>query len=140
MHSLFAHGPRSSAPVALCVAAMVTGFAPGMALAFSEDTFDCLGRAADAKARLACAESELAAQNKSLAAAVQRLRATLDPRGRELLQRAQQTWDIHREAHCAWMVDRLRNDAEAQRIERILCLATTAESRAQEIEDYQASP
>jgi uncharacterized protein YecT (DUF1311 family) len=123
--------------IVLCLAAMVAG---GPALAFTEESLDCLGRAADAKARLVCAEAELAAQNKALAAAVQRMRATLDPRGNELLQRAQQTWEAFREAHCAWMVDRLRKDPEAQRIERVLCLATTAEARAQEVEDYQSVP
>ena len=110
------------------------------AFAFTEESLDCLGRATDAKGRLACAEAELAAQNKALAAAVQRSRATLDARGTELLLRAQQTWETFREAHCAWMVDRLRKDPEAQRMERILCMATTAEVRTQEIEDYQASP
>jgi uncharacterized protein YecT (DUF1311 family) len=121
----------------LCLAALVAG-AP--AFAFTEESLDCLGRAADAKSRLACAEAELTAQNKALAAAVQRSRATLDARGAELLQRSQQTWETFREAHCAWMVDRLRKDAEAQRIERVLCLATTAEARAQEVEDYQSVP
>jgi len=122
------------------MAAIFTGFAPGVALGFSEESFECLGRAADAKARLACAEAELVVQNKALSTAVQRLRVGLDPRGQDLLQRAQQSWEAFREAHCAWMVDKLRKDAEAQRIERILCLATTAEIRTQEIEDYQASP
>lgn len=127
----------SPSSLALCLAAMV---ASAPAFAFTEESLDCLGRATDAKGRLACAEAELAAQNKALAAAVQRARASLDGRGIELMQRAQQTWETFREAHCAWMVDRLRKDADAQRIERVLCLATTAEARAQEIEDYQSVP
>lgn len=127
----------SPSPLVLCLAAMVAGTP---AFAFTEESLDCLGRATDAKGRLACAEAELAAQNKALAAAVQRSRATLDARGTELLLRAQQTWETFREAHCAWMVDRLRKEADAQRIERVLCLATTAEARAQEIEDYQSTP
>jgi uncharacterized protein YecT (DUF1311 family) len=130
--------PAASTPLAICVAAVFAGLSP--AHAFTEDSLDCLGRAGNAKARLACAEAELAAQNKMLAASVQRLRGTVDQRGQELLQRAQQSWDAYREAHCTWMVDRLRKDPEAQRIERILCLATTAETRSQEIDDYQASP
>jgi uncharacterized protein YecT (DUF1311 family) len=128
----------ASTPLAICVAAVFAGLSP--AHAFTEETLDCLGRAGDAKARLACAEAELAAQNRMLAASVQRLRSTVDQRGQELLQRAQQNWDAYREAHCTWMVDRLRKDPEAQRMERILCLATTAETRSQEIDDYQASP
>ncbi len=129
---------RAPSPLAICVAAVLAGMTP--AHAFTEESLDCLGRAADAKARLACAEAELAAQNKALAIAVQRLRAASDQRAQEVLQRAQQSWEAYREAHCAWMVDRLRKDPEAQRMERILCLATTAEVRTQEIEDYQASP
>jgi uncharacterized protein YecT (DUF1311 family) len=121
----------------LFLAAMVAG---GPAFAFTEENLDCMGRATDAKGRLACAEAELAAQNKALAAAVLRARATLDARGAELLQRSQQTWEAFRETHCAWMVDRLRKEPEAQRIERALCLATTAEARAQEVDDYQSVP
>lgn len=131
-------GPTTSTPLAICFAAVFAGLSP--AHAFTEESLDCLGRAGDAKARLACAQAELEAQNKALAASVKRLRGTVDPRGQELLQRAQQSWETYREAHCAWMVDRLRKDPEAQRIERILCLATTAEVRSQEIDDYQASP
>ncbi len=133
----FDHSPK---PLALCVAAFMAGATHGTALGFTEESLDCLGRAGDAKARLACAEAELMAQNKALAGAVQRLRGTVDQRGQELLQRAQQSWDTYREAHCAWMVDRLRKDPEAQRMERILCLAGTAETRSQEIEDYQSVP
>lgn len=130
----------SPAPIAFCLAAFVAGTAPGTALGFTEESLDCLGRAGDARARLACAEAELAAQNKALAAAIQRLRGTVDQRGQELLMRAQQSWETYREAHCAWMVDRLRKDPEGQRLERILCLATTAEARSQEVEDYQSAP
>lgn len=130
--------PKAPTPLAICVAAVFAGMTP--AHAFTEESLDCLGRAGDAKARLACAEAELAAQNKALAIAVQRLRGSSDLRGQEVLQRAQQSWEAYREAHCAWMVDRLRKDPEAQRMERVLCLATTAEVRTQEIEDYQASP
>lgn len=128
----------ASTPLAICVATVFAGLSP--AHAFTEESLDCLGRADSAKARLACAEAELAAQNRMLAASVQRLRGTVDQRGQELLLRAQQSWDAYREAHCAWMVDRLRKDSEAQRIERILCLAITAETRSQEIDDYLASP
>jgi uncharacterized protein YecT (DUF1311 family) len=114
--------------------------AGGPAFAFTEESLECMGRALDAKARLACAESELAAQNKAMAAAIQRARGTLDARGLELLQRAQQTWEAYREANCTWMVDRLRKSPEAQRIERALCLATAAEARTQEIDEYPTVP
>jgi uncharacterized protein YecT (DUF1311 family) len=128
---------QAASPVVLCLAVAVAG---GPAFAISEESLDCLGRAQDVKARLACAEAELAVQNKALAAAVQRARTTLDQRGLELLQRAQQSWEAFREAHCAWMVDRLRKNPDAQRIERALCLATAAEARAQEIDEYQTVP
>lgn len=115
-------------------------FAGSQALAFTDENLACMGRATDAKARLACAETELAVQNKTLAAAVQRARTTLDARGQELLLRSQQTWEAYREAHCAWMIDRLRKNPEAQRIERAICLAIAAEARTQEIEEYQTVP
>lgn len=115
-------------------------FAGSQALAFTDENLACMGRATDAKARLACAETELAAQNKTLADAVQRARTTLDARGQELLLRSQQTWEAYREAHCAWMIDRLRKNPEAQRIERAICLAIAAEARTQEIEEYQTVP
>jgi uncharacterized protein YecT (DUF1311 family) len=121
----------------LWLAVVVAG---GPAFAFTEETLECMGHALDAKARLACAEAELAAQNKAMAAAIQRARVALDLRGLELLQRSQQAWEAYREANCAWMVDRLRKSPEAQRIERALCLATAAEARTQEIDEYQTAP
>ena len=124
--------------VVLCVAALFGPPAPG--LAFTEDGVECMGKAGDGKARLACAEAELKAQNRMLAASLQRLKSTLDERGAELLARSQQAWETYRDAHCALMVDRLRKDADAQRIERILCLANVTEARAQDIDEYQTVP
>lgn len=106
-----------------------------------EETLECLGKAINAKDRQACADAELAAQNKALAAAVQRAKAAApDARAIDLLQRSQAAWETFRDANCNWMIDRLRRDAEAQRIERALCLANATENRVQEVDEYQTLP
>jgi uncharacterized protein YecT (DUF1311 family) len=132
--------PKIGMPVVVCLAAIAAGTPQQSAHAFMEETLECLGKAITAKERLACAEAELAAQNKALAVAVQRARAAADARAADLLQRSQQAWEAFRDANCNWMIDRLRRDAEAQRIERALCLANATENRVQEVDEYQTLP
>ena len=131
---------RAGVPVVVCVAAIAAAMPQQSVHAFMEETLECLGKAISAKDRLACAEAELAAQNRALAAAVQRAKSASDAKAVDLLQRSQQTWEAFRDANCNWMIDRLRRDVEAQRIERLLCLANATENRVQEIDEYQTLP
>ncbi|MCK6450971.1 MAG: DUF1311 domain-containing protein [Alphaproteobacteria bacterium] len=131
---------RFGMPVAVCLAALANATPPQPAHAFTEETLECLGKAMNAKERLACAEAELAAQTRALNTAVERAKKSADTRAAEMLHRSQLAWQAFRDANCNWMSDRLRRDLEAQRIERILCLANTTEVRVQEIEEYQTLP
>ena len=126
--------------VPAAVLAVMLGAAPERSLAFSSEAVECLDRAGDAAARLLCAENELRNQAKALAAGVAKLKAQGDNRADELLLKSQAAWETHRDAHCAWMADRMRKDPQAQLIERALCLAGTTEARVQELEDYQNVP
>lgn len=125
---------------AACLAALLAAAPERPALAFSSEGVECIDRAADVAARAACAENELNAQVKALAAMVQRLKAAGDGRAGDLLAKTQAAWEAHRDAHCAWMADRLRRDPAAQRLEHLLCLAGATESRVQELEDYTNVP
>lgn len=126
--------------VPAAVLAVLLGAAPERGLAFSSEALECLDRAGDPAARLVCAENELTAQAKALAAGVAKLKATGDSRADELMLKSQAAWEVHRDAHCAWMADRVRKDPQAQRIESALCLAGATEARVQELEDYQSVP
>ena len=75
-----------------------------------------------------------------MAQSVQKLKTAGDSRADELLAKTQAAWEAHRDAHCAWMADRLRRDPAAQRLEHLLCLAGATESRSQELDDYQNVP
>ncbi len=110
------------------------------ARAFSSEGAECLDRAGDAAARIVCADNELKAQAKALAAAVAKVKAAGDNRAGDLLAKTQTAWETHRDAHCAWMADRLRRDPAAQRLEHLLCLAVATEARVQELDDYQNVP
>jgi len=125
---------------AACLAALLAAAPHLPARAFSPEGVECVDRAGDVAARTACAESELKAQTKALAAMVQRLKTAGDNRADDLLAKTQAAWEAHRDAHCAWMADRLRRDAAAQRLEHLLCLAGATEARAQELEDYTNVP
>jgi uncharacterized protein YecT (DUF1311 family) len=126
---------------AACLAALLLAAAAQVpARAFSPEGVECIDRAGDVAQRMACAETELKAQTKALAAMVQRLKAAGDGRAGDLLAKTQAAWEAHRDAHCAWMADRLRRDAAVQRLEHLLCLAGATESRVQELEDYANVP
>ncbi len=128
-------------PAACIAAVLVLALSPGQAArAFSPEGVECLDRAGDGAQRLVCADIELKAQAKALAAAVAKLKAAGDNRADDLLAKTQAAWEAHRDAHCAWMADRLRRDATAQRLEHLLCLAGATESRVQELDDYQNVP
>lgn len=128
-------------PAACFVAILALALAPDRAArAFSPEGVECLDRAGDNAQRVACADIELKAQAKALAAAVAKLKAAGDNRADDLLAKTQATWEAHRDAHCAWMADRLRRDPVAQRLEHLLCLAGATEARVQELEDYQNVP
>jgi uncharacterized protein YecT (DUF1311 family) len=125
---------------AALLAALLAAAPGGPAQAFSPEGVECLDRAADAQQRATCADTELKAQAKALAASVAKLKAAGDKRADELLARTQAAWEAHRDAHCAWMADRLRRDSPAQRLELLLCLAGATEARVQELDDYQNVP
>ena len=125
---------------AACLAALLATAPEHAAQAFSSEGAECLDRAGDTAARVACADIELKAQAKALAAAVAKLKAAGDNRADDLLARTQTAWEAHRDAHCAWMADRLRRDPAAQRLEHLLCLAGATEGRVQELDDYQNVP
>jgi len=133
---------RIGIPVVVCLTAMAAGMPAGPAHAFTEESLECMGKAITAKERIACAEAELAAQNRALVIAVQRAKAAArDPRAADLLHRSQMAWEAFRDANCNWMNDRLRRESfEAQRIERLVCLANATEVRVQEVEEYQTLP
>lgn len=130
----------SCLPAAVCLAALLAAPLEHRAGAFSPDAVECLDGAKDAAARQECAEAEVKLQAKALAEAIQRVKKSSDGRAADLLMRSQQAWEAHRDAHCAWMADRLRKDPQAQRIEHQLCLAGATETRWQELEDYQNVP
>lgn len=125
---------------AACLAAVLALAPEHAARAFSPEGLECLDRASDAAQRLVCADNELKAQAKALAAAAQKLKAAGDSRAGELLAKTQAAWEAHRDAHCAWMADRLRRDPAVQRLEHLLCLAGATEARVQELDDYQNVP
>ena len=126
--------------ISAAVLAALLAASPHCARAFSPEAVECLDRAGDAAARLVCAENEVKTQAKALVAGVAKLKALGDNRADELLLKSQTAWEAHRDAHCAWMADRVRKDPQAQRLERSLCLAGATEARVQELEDYQSVP
>lgn len=125
---------------AACLVAMLVAMPEHAARAFSPEGLECLDRATDTAARVTCADIELKAQAKALAAAVAKLKAAGDNRADDLLAKTQTAWEAHRDAHCAWMADRLRRDPATQRLEHLLCLAGATEGRVQELDDYQNVP
>ena len=125
---------------AACLVALLAVAPEHAAQAFSPEGAECLDSATDTAKRVACADAELKSQAKALAQSAQKLKAAGDSRADELLAKTQAAWEAHRDAHCAWMADRLRRDPAAQRLEHLLCLAGATESRAQELDDYQNVP